>query len=122
MRQYACLIYYDPQTLFGGSPDAQAALAECEGHDDVLKARGQFVMGEALEMPDTAITVRVRDGRIGTTDGPFIEMREMLGGILIVTARDLNDAVAAAATHPLARIGAIEVRPLVDFSEPRPVL
>lgn len=122
MRQYACLIYYDPQILFGGSPEAEAALAECQGHDDVLKARGQFVLGEALEMPDSAITVRVRDGRIGTTDGPFMEMREMLGGIVIVTARDLNDAVAAAATHPLARIGAIEVRPLVDFSEPRPVL
>lgn len=122
MRQYACLIYYDPKTLFGGGHDAEAALAECVSHDDVLKARGQFVMGEALEMPDTAITVRVRDGQISTTDGPFMEMREMLGGILIVTARDLNDAVAAAATHPLARIGAVEVRPLVDFSEPRPVL
>lgn len=122
MPHYACLIYYDPQTLFSGSPEAEAALAECQGHDDVLKARGQFVIGEALEMPDTAITVRVREGKIGTTDGPFIEMREMLGGIVIVTARDLNDAVAAAATHPLARIGAVEVRPLVDFSQPRPVL
>lgn len=122
MPQYACLIHYDPQTLFGGSPEAEAALAECAGHDDLLKARGQFVMGEALEMPDTAITLRVRDGRIATTEGPFMEMREMLGGIVIITARDLDDAVAAAATHPLARIGAIEVRPLVDFSEPRPVL
>ena len=122
MPQYACLIDYDPQALFGGSPEAEAALAACAGHDDILKARGQFVMGEALEMPDTAITLRVRDGRIATTDGPFMEMREMLGGIVIITARDLADAVAAAATHPLARIGAIEVRPLVDFSEPRPVL
>jgi hypothetical protein len=122
MRQYACLIYYDPQILFGGGADAEAALAECAGHDDVLKARGQFVLGEALEMPDTAITVRVRDGQIGTTDGPFMETREMLGGIVIVTARDLTDAVAAAATHPLARIGAVEVRPLVDFGEPRPML
>lgn len=116
------MIYYDPQTLFGGRPEAEADLAKCAGHDDVLKARGQFVLGEALEMPDTAITVRVRDREIGTTDGPFIEMREMLGGILIVIARDLNDAVAAAATHPLARIGAVEVRPLVDFGQPRPVL
>jgi hypothetical protein len=122
MRQYACLIYYDPQTLFGGSPEAEAALSECQGHDEVLKARGQFVLGEALEMPDSAITVRVRDGRMSTTDGPFMETREMLGGIVIVTANDLNDAVAAAATHPLARIGAVEVRPLVDFSEPRPQL
>ncbi len=122
MPTYACLIYSDPQVLFDGSTETEAALADCSDHDDLLKARGQFVMGEAFEMPSTAITIPVRDGKIGTTDGPVMRTREMPGGIVIITARDINDAVTAAATHPLARIGAIEIRPLVDFSEPRPVL
>ena len=122
MRRYACLIYYDPQKLFGGSPEANAALAECEGYDEVLKGQGAFVLGEALEMPETAMTVQVRDGTMSTTDGPFMESREMLGGIVLIEAIDLNAALRLAAGHPLARIGAIEVRPAVDFSEPRPDL
>ena len=120
--RYACLIYYDPKTLFDGSPEANAALAECEGFDDKLKESGHFVMGEALEMPDSAMTTKVRDGKMSATDGPFLETREMLGGIVIIEAPDLNEAVRVASRHPLARVGAIEVRPLVDFSEPRPEL
>ena len=84
--RYACLIYYDPKELFGGAPEANAALAECEGHDEVLKKTGNFVLGEALEMPESAITVRMRDGRMSTTDGPFMESKEMLGGIVVIDA------------------------------------
>ncbi len=120
--RYACLIYYDPKELFGGAPEANAALAECEGHDEVLKKTGNFVLGEALEMPESAITVRMRDGRMSTTDGPFMESKEMLGGIVVIDASDLNEAVRLASGHPLAAIGAVEVRPVVDFSEPRPEL
>ncbi|MFN3970643.1 MAG: YciI family protein [Gemmobacter sp.] len=120
--RYACLIYYDPKELFGGSPEANAALEKCEGHDEVLKASGNFVFSEALEMPENAITIRVRSGAISATDGPFLETKEMLGGIVIIEAKDLNDAVRIAGMNPLARIGAIEVRPVVDFSEPRPTV
>ena len=67
--RYACLIYYDPKELFGGSPEANAALEECEGHDEVLKAGGNFVLGEALEMPENAMTVRMREGKMSSTDG-----------------------------------------------------
>ena len=88
--RYACLIYYDPQELFGGAPEANTALAECEGHDEVLKKTGNFVLGEALVMPQDAITVRVRDGRMSATDGPFMESKEMLGGIVIIEASDLE--------------------------------
>ena len=122
MPRYACLIHYDPKVLFGGGPEANAALAECEGYDEVLKGQGAFVASEALEMPDTAMTVRMREGHMAMTDGPFIEAREMLGGIVLIEAVDLNAALRLAAGHPLARIGAIEVRPVVDFSEPRPDL
>lgn len=120
--RYACLIYYDPKKLFGGTPEANSALAECQGHDEVLKASGNFVLGEALEMPENAMTVRVREGKMSSTDGPFMESREMLGGIVVIDAADLNEAVRLASTHPIARIGAVEVRPVVDFSEARPQL
>jgi hypothetical protein len=120
--RYACLIYYDPKVLFGGSPEANAALEKCEGHDEILKASGSFVFSEALEMPENGMTIRVRSGKMSATDGPFMETKDMLGGIVVIEAVDLNDAVRIASAHPLAKIGAIEVRPLVDFSEPRPEL
>ncbi len=120
--RYACLIYYDPKTLFGGSPAANAALAECATHDIKLQESGHFVMGEALELPDTAMTVQVRDGKTSAVDGPFMETKEILGGIVVIEAHDLNEAVRVASGHPLAKIGSVEVRPLVDFSTPRPEL
>lgn len=118
--RYACLIYYHPQTLFGGSPEANAALAECANYDEVLKGSGHFVSGEALELPTSAVTVKMRDGVASTTDGPFMETRDMLGGVIIIEAADLNEAARVAAGHPIARIGSVEVRPLVDFSQPPP--
>ncbi|EIM72010.1 YciI family protein [Nitratireductor rhodophyticola] len=120
--RYACLIYYDPKVLFGGSPEANAALGQCAGYDEKLKETGHFVMGEALELPETAMTVQIRDGKMSAVDGPFMETRDMLGGIVLVEAPDLNDAVRAISGHPLAKIGSIEVRPLVDFSSPPPQL
>jgi hypothetical protein len=68
------------------------------------------------------MTVRVRDGKMSTTDGPFMETKEMLGGFLLIEARDLNEAVRIASGIPLAKLGAVEVRPIVDFSKPRPKL
>ncbi|HVK41354.1 MAG TPA: YciI family protein [Phenylobacterium sp.] len=120
--RYACLIYYDPKVLFGGGQEANAALAECGGYDEKLMESGHFVTGEALELPDGAMTVRVRDGKMSTIDGPFMETKEMLGGVVIIDAPDLNEAARVAAGHPLAKIGSIEVRPVVDFSQPRPEL
>lgn len=120
--RYACLIYYDPKVLFNQSPEAQSVLAECATQDDKLKASGHFVAAEALQMPDSAITVQVRDGRMSTVDGPFIETKEMLGGFIVIEATDLNEAVRVAAGIPQARLGFVEVRPVVDFSEPPPVL
>lgn len=120
--RYACLIYYDPNILFAGGPEANAALAECEHYDDKLKETGHFVTGEALELPEGAMTVRVRGGKVSAVDGPFMETKEMLGGVIVIDAADLNEAARVAAGHPLATIGSIEVRPVVDFSQPRPEL
>jgi hypothetical protein len=118
--RYACLIYYHAKTLFGGSPEANAALAQCQHHDEKLKASGHFVMGEALELPESAMTVKVRDGKMSSVDGPFMETKEMLGGIVLIEAADINEAIRVASTHPIAKIGFIEVRPVVDFSQPPP--
>ncbi|HTO06826.1 MAG TPA: YciI family protein [Myxococcota bacterium] len=120
--RYACLIYFDPKVVFDQSPESNAVLAEAGPFDERLKGTGQLVMGLPLQLPKEAMTVRVRDGKMSATDGPFIETKEVLGGLVLLEARDLNEAVRIAAQNPFARLGAIEVRPLVDFSKPRPRL
>ena len=79
---------------------------------------GALVTGEALQPVSTATTVRVRNGRTATTDGPFAETKEQLGGFYLIEARDLNDAIQVAARIPSARLGSIEVRPIMEFDRP----
>ena len=120
--KYVCLIYFDPKQIFDGSPQSNALLGEVAGHTEQLRATGAFVSSQALTLPNEAMTVRVRDGRMSATDGPFLETKEMLAGFIEIEARDLNEAVRIAGGSPFARVGALEVRPVVDFSKPRPVL
>jgi hypothetical protein len=120
--RYVCLIYFDPKLAFNGSPESEAILNETGPYSAELRASGRFVSGEPLTLPNEAMTVRVRDGKLSATDGPFMETKEMLGGFTVIEARDLNDAVQVAARHPYAKLGAVEVRPVVDFSKPRPRL
>ena len=79
-------------------------------------------MTQPLNLPQEAITVRMRDEKMSTTDGPFMETKEMLGGLVLIEARDLNEAIRIAASMPFARIGHIEVRPAIDYNGPRPKL
>jgi len=120
--RYVCLVYFDPKKVFDQSPEANAVLAESGPYDRKLEGSGHMVRGEALTLPDEAMTVQVRDGKMSATDGPFMETKEILGGFILIEARDLNEAVQVAAGIPLARLGFIEVRPVVDFSKPRPKL
>ena len=120
--QYVCLIYFDPKKVFNQSPEANAVLGASGPHDAELKASGHLLMAQALTLPNEAVTVQVRDGKVSATDGPFMETKEMLGGFILIEARDLNQAVRIAAGIPLAKLGSIEVRPVVDFSKPRPKL
>jgi hypothetical protein len=120
--QFHCLIYFDPEKVFDGSPESNAALAEIGPHTAELKARGHYVASYPLNLPKEAITVQVRDGKMTTTDGPFMETREMIGGLVVIEARDLNEALQVVAGMPHARMGHIEVRPAIDFSKPRPKL
>ncbi|HZY52838.1 MAG TPA: YciI family protein [Reyranella sp.] len=118
--RYACLVYVDPTTAFDGSPENNAILDEAGPASRELTARG--FINEALTLPAEAVTVRVRNGRTRKTDGPFMETKEVLAGFVIVEADDMDAAVAIAATNPMAKLGAVEIRPLVDFSKPRPKL
>jgi hypothetical protein len=120
--RYACLVYFDPQKVFNQSPEAEAALRDSGPYDDQLRASGHMVATEALELPAQAVTVQMRDGKMSATDGPFIETKEVLGGFIVIEARDLNEAIRIGAGIPLARLGSVEVRPVVDFSKPRPKL
>jgi hypothetical protein len=120
--RYHCMIYFDPKKAFNDSPESNAMLAESGPYEARLKANGHHVMSQPLNLPSEAITVRVRDGKTTTTDGPFMETREMLGGLIVIEARDLNEAVQVAAGIPFAKLGAIEVRPEIDYSKPRPKL
>jgi hypothetical protein len=120
--RYVCLIYFDPQKVFNQSPEAAAVLGATGAHDAELEASGHLVMAQALTLPNEAVTVQVRDGKMSATDGPFMETKEMLGGFILIEARDLNEAVRIAAGIPFAKLGSVEVRPIVDFSKPRPKL
>jgi len=118
--RFACLVYIDPRTAFTGSAENNAILDAAEVDRKRLVASG--IAAEALTLPSEAITVRVRNGKMSATDGPFAETKEVLGGFVLIEAADIDEAVRVAATNPMAKLGSVEVRPLVDFSKPRPVM
>jgi len=114
--RYALLIYTTEQTE---QPPEDVAQAEIEGYNSFtshIKDRGAYEAGEALDSTATATTVRVRDGKTLTTDGPFAETKEALGGFYLVQAADLDEAIAYAAMIPGARHGSIEVRPIYEWA------
>jgi hypothetical protein len=113
--KYLCLAYEEEQKLNALSEGEWHALREeTLAYVEELRKRGQYVTSAALQSVHTATTVRVRDGRLSATDGPFAETKETLGGIVLIEARDLNDAIQVAANWPSARIGSIEVRPIEE--------
>ena len=116
--RYLCLIYDEESKIDAMSKDeSEAFMGEYFAFTDGIRQSGQYVAGEALQPVATATTVRVRNGRVSTTDGPFAETKEQLGGFYLIEARDLNEAIQVAAKIPSARIGSVEVRPIVDFGE-----
>ena len=118
--QYALLIYGEEPVEERPGEAMEAEIGEYFAFGDHLRSRNAFVAGEALHPVATATTVRVRDGQTLTTDGPFAETKEVLGGFYLVEAADLDEAIGYAAMIPGARNGCIEVRPVVDFSGAAP--
>ena len=115
------LLIYENEAAFGSLPEAEQGkvFGEYMDYSQRIRKSGNYIGGEALEPTTTATTVRVKDGKTLTTDGPFAETREQLGGYYLVEAKDLDEAIALAARIPGARTGAIEVRPIMPYAAGR---
>jgi hypothetical protein len=117
--KYLCLIYDEAKKMESMSKsEGDAFMAEYFAFTNGIKQSGHYIGGEALQPVQTATSVRVRNGKVSTTDGPFAETKEQLGGFYLINAANLDDAIQVAAKIPSARLGTIEVRPVVDFSQP----
>ena len=110
--KYVVLGFFD-EAAFAQIPqaDVERIMEECLAYDDVLRRGGHFLGGEALDSARNAVTLRMKDGEVQVTDGPYVETKETLGGILLLEARDLNHAISLMSKHPGVRMGPFEIRP-----------
>ena len=115
--KYLCLIYDEEKKMSSMSKtEGEAMMGEYFGFTEGIKKSGHYLGGNALQPVQTATTVRVRNGKVSTTDGPFAETQEQLGGYYLIEAKDLNDAIQVAQKIPSSRIGSIEVRPIMEYN------
>lgn len=116
--KYLCLIYYQEQQVYSmPSQEWNALVSECVRYGEQVRNSGHFLGGEPLQPVETAKTVRVRDGKVSVTDGPFAETKEQLAGFYLIDATDLNEAIQIASRIPPAKHGSIEVRPVRELSD-----
>ena len=115
------LLIYNDRTLVDALPAGQAdeMMRNCLAHADELRQDGHLIESQMLEGTDTARSVRVRNGRLSATDGPFAEAKEVLGGFNLIEASDMDEALRIAAEFPWARTGCVEVRPVRDIEAVR---
>ena len=115
--KFICLGYMEADKFETMSESERNAFVDgCFAYDDVLRKNGHFAGGEALQSGRNAVTLRQKDGKVSVTDGPYAETKEMLGGILILEASDLNHAIRLMSAHPGVRGGPFEIRPAADLS------
>ena len=107
--KYLCLVYGEPEKIQAMDDDA------CMAFDDAIRKSGQCLASEPLQPVHTATTVRVRNGKVSMTDGPFAETKEQLAGFYLIEAEDLNEAIKVASGIPPAQVGCIEVRPVREL-------
>src|SRR3989440_1369028 len=110
--KYLCLVYLQQSDL-NAVPDS-----ECKAYGDGLRTNGRWLAAEALQPIQTATTVRVRNGKVAVTDGPFAETKEQLAGFYLVDAKDLDESIELASKIPPAGVGSIEVRPVRELIVP----
>ena len=116
MPKYVALIYGDETQFAHATPEDGARMMKAyDEYTEALRASGLFEAGEGLQPTNTATTVRVNNGEVSTTDGPFAETKEQLGGFYVLNCKDLDEAIEWAAKIPGARGGSIEVRPVIEF-------
>jgi hypothetical protein len=117
--KYVCLVYLVERDMSAMTKkEADTCIEESLAYDDDLRKAGHFLVAHALQPVEAATTIRVRSGKLSTTDGPFAETKEQLGGFILIEARDLNEAIQVAAKIPMARHGSIEVRPIREIRPP----
>lgn len=108
--KFVCLVYGEENKIAAMNDD------ECMAYDKALRSNGRCIASEALQPVRTAATVRVRNGKVSVTDGPFTETKEHLAGFYLIDAADLNEAIQLASKIPPAEVGSIEVRPVRDLT------
>src|SRR5277367_6256808 len=114
--KFLCLVYFEGDPFAGLSKEQREALDRSSlAYDEGLKARGNFIAAEALQGPGKAVTVRIRDGKPVTTDGPVVKTKEYLGGFILITAKDTDEAVQIASKIPVGQYASVEVRPIFEF-------
>jgi hypothetical protein len=114
--KYMLLLCVDEQIWEGvAEAQRQQMVEESVKLANEINAKGQYLSAARLQPPSTATTIRVRDGKRVVTDGPFAETREQVGGYFLIDARDLNEAVSIAYRIPAARVGAVEIRPVMEI-------
>ena len=116
--KYICLGYIQPGEFENMSESERNNMLDgCFSYDDELRKNGHFAAGEALQPPDTAMTLYWKNGKVAVTDGPYAETKEQLGGILVLEARDLNHAIQLISQHPGVKYSSFEIRPAADLNE-----
>jgi len=118
MTQYLLAVMMDGALPYANEEEEQASGKEIDAFNAELQASGSWVFAGGLHPADTATTVDATGAEVLTTDGPFAETKEQLGGYFLIEARDLNDAVQVASRIPGARFGSIEVRPVMEIRRP----
>jgi hypothetical protein len=114
--KYLCLIYDEEKKLGSMTKtESDAFMGEYMAFTEAIKTSGHYLGGNALQPVATATSVRMRNGKMATTDGPFAETKEQLGGYYLIEAKDLNEAISVASRIPSSKIGTIEVRPIMQY-------
>ena len=117
--KYICLGYMEPGKFEGMTEDEQhAVFDECFEYNDRLRANGHAATEVPLQPPETAVTLYWKNGKVATTDGPYAETKEQIGGFFVLEARDMNHAIQLMSQHPAVKYGStFEIRPTGDMSE-----
>jgi len=116
--KYLCLVFIDEKKLQAlSASESQSLDDESLAYDDTLRRGGHLIAAQALELSRSAATVRVQpNGKVLVTDGPFAETKEQVGGFILIEARDMDEAIQLASKIPVARLAAIELRPIKELT------
>jgi hypothetical protein len=114
--KFLCLVYFEGNPFEGLSKEQRDALDRSSlAYDEGLKAKGNFIAAEALQGPGKAVAIRIQNGKPMKANGPVVNSKEYLGGFILITAKDMDEAVGIASGIPVGRYASVEVRPVYEF-------